>query len=99
MWRIVGLIESRSGDIEFLPQWAVSSTPELGDFGNYADAQLVADAMVKHHAQLKERTPIRYMVMPVIDEALLAQLRGAPAPQPVATPQLGFNAKPASAVV
>lgn len=97
MWRILGLIESRSGDLEVLPQWAVAATPELGDFSVFSEAETVRNAMASHHVQTKEKAAIRYIIMPVIDAALLGQLRGVPVPVAPQAPQMTFNAGSAPA--
>ena len=74
-WKIIGIIESRSGDIAILPEWAIGTPNE---FTQHGDATTVAAAMCAVFA--KEKTPIRYLVMPTIDDALIGQVRGAPAP-------------------
>jgi len=81
-WKIVGIIESRSGDIAILPEWAIGTPNE---FTQHGDAQIVANAMLSVFA--KEKTPIRYLVMPTIDDALISQLRGAPSTVPPPPPQ------------
>jgi hypothetical protein len=76
-WKIIGIIESRSGDIAILPEWAIGTPNE---FTQHGDATTVASAMSAVFA--KEKTPIRYLVMPTIDDALISQVRGAPSPLP-----------------
>lgn len=103
MWKIVGLIESRGGDVEVLPEWAVGTPNE---FQNQTEANTVRDAMQGYVEKLKaERTmaapgvggsagpSIRYMVLPAIDDNLIGQLRGILPPQPtqVQMPQLSFG--------
>jgi hypothetical protein len=103
MWKVVGVIESRGGDIEIMPEWTIGKPNE---FNSIADANAIRDAM---QGQIeKERLArlaaapgvggagpaIRYMVLPAIDEALIRQLHGGepmPAPKP-SGPVLSFNA-------
>lgn len=101
-WKVVGLVESRSGDLEFLPEWTIGSP---NNFGAHSEATMVRDAMQSHVERNKaERTAaspgvggagpaIRYMVLPAIDDGLIAQLHGGSAPHPSSppTPQLTFN--------
>lgn len=92
-WKIVGIITGRDGSVAFLPEWATAE-PGTNTFTAHAQAMTVRDAM----AQIteKEKLTLRYAVVPVIDEALLQQLRGeAPQQQrqpPV--PALSFGTPP-----
>lgn len=79
-WKIAGIIEGRSGSVTVLPESLIGSP---NSFTNYAEAETVRDAMA--HATAKDKTTIRYVLLPAIDEALLEQLRAAGAPQPAPT--------------
>ncbi len=101
-WKVVGLVESRSGDLEFLPEWTIGSP---NNFGAHSEATMVRDAMQSHVERNKaERTAaspgvggagpaIRYMVLPAIDDGLIAQLHGGSPSHPSSppAPQLSFN--------
>lgn len=103
MWKVIGLVESRSGDVEFLPEWSVGKPNE---FQSQADANTICDAMQAHVERLKAlRTAaapgvggsagpsIRYMVLPAIDDQLIDQLHGGAVakPQVPAPPALSFG--------
>lgn len=107
MWKIIGLLESRGGDIEFLPEWSIS-TPGTNAFDAQSSANSVCSALNSYVEELRRKklqeapgvggasTSIRYMVLPCIDPHLLAQVNGgsvAPAPQP-STPALSFSTPP-----
>lgn len=97
-YKIVGICESRSGDVEFLPEWAIGSP---NDFAALVDAEQVRLAMQAFvDKQKAERAAsagaslagpaIRYVVLPAIDPSLQRQLQ--PAPQPSAPePSLNFG--------
>lgn len=102
MWKIVGTIESRGGDIEVLPEWTIGKPNE---FQSYAEADTIRGAMQniieKEVAKRLAQAPgvggagpaIRYVVLPAIDESLIRQLRGGEiieAPKP-SLPTLSFN--------
>ncbi len=94
MWRIIGLIESRSGDLEVLPQHAIAAKDGLADFESWQIANTIVQAMIAHFASVKTKEAIRYLIVPVIDDALLRQVHGGSAPaQPVApaAPQISFG--------
>lgn len=83
-WKIVGLIESRGGVTTVLPEWSIGNP---NNFTSHADAQTIRDAMA--NAVAKEKMTLRYVIVPAIDEALVAQLNQqqvtvAPTPQPSA---------------
>lgn len=102
-WKIVGVIESRSGDVEVMPEWTIGSPNE---FQNHVDAIAIRDAM-QHQIEKRRQErlaaspgvggaagpSISYLVLPVIDKALLTQLHGgAPtAPPPPTVPALSFG--------
>lgn len=87
-WKIVGIITGRDGSVAFLPEWAVAD-PGTNSFTVHAQAVSARDAM----AQIteKEKLTLRYAVLPVIDEALLSQLQGAPTPQQRQPPVLALS--------
>lgn len=86
-WKIAGLIEGRSGNITVVPE---SFIGEHNNFNNLAEAETIKDAM--NQAVLKEKTTIRYVLLPAIDDALIQQVRqlGAPQPAPRA-PAISFT--------
>lgn len=93
-WKIIGLIEGRSGSITVLPEWSIG---EPNHFEAHSDAEAVRTAMAE--IMKKEKLTLRYLIIPAIDEALITQLRGGrgdmrPNPQP-APPGLSFGAPPA----
>lgn len=108
-YKIVGICEGRSGDVEFLPEWAIG---EPNSFSSLANANHVCASMQAHVDRVKaERVAaspgiggstgpaIKYMVLPALDSALLQQLHAhaAPAPAPVPTgPVLSFGTSPPS---
>lgn len=86
----MGLVESRSGDVEVLPEWCVGKP---NGFASQSDAVTVRDSMQAAVDAMKARTTIRYVVLPAIDDSLLAQLHGGnptTAPLPT-TPALSFS--------
>lgn len=83
VWKIVGLIESRSGDLEVMPEWVIG-TPNA--FDSYNDANVLRESMQQIHVASKEKTAIRYLVLPAIDPSLLNQVRGINQPQQPAPP-------------
>jgi hypothetical protein len=90
-WKIIGLVESRSGDIAILPEWCIGKP---NDFANHAEAVQIQEAMQAVHVKAKEKTPIRYLVMPAIDETLIKQVRGIAHPEPTPQiPALSFGGK------
>ena len=93
MWRIIGLIESRSGDLEILPQHAIAAKDGAADFDSWQIANTIVQAMMGHYASVKEKSAIRYLIVPVIDDALLKQVHGSAPQQPVAPspPQISFS--------
>ena len=108
MWIVVGFVESRSGDVEIMPAWAIGSP---NSFASQQDANTVRDAMQSHIERSKaERVAaspgvggggpaIRYVVLPAIDDSLIRQLHGgAPASAPApAAPSLSFSQQTAKA--
>jgi hypothetical protein len=91
-WKIVGIIESRAGDLEILPEWAVG-TPNC--FDNIQQANLVRDSMQAivdqqraprggpQSPDVPKLPPIKYMLVPSIDTSTIDQLNGKhPTPQP-----------------
>ncbi len=100
MWKVIAIIESRGGDLEVLPEWTIG---EPNRFENASHAGLVRDSMQQIvDAQRAPRTagqhdlpklpPIKYLVVPAIDQGLIDQLNGkAPPPQPAAPPPLSFG--------
>lgn len=77
-WKILGLIEGRSGSITVMPEWAIGAP---NDFKQHADATTIRDAMAT--AMAKEKTTVRYVVVPAIDDALLGQMQQSVQPQPM----------------
>lgn len=59
-----------------LPESVIGSP---NSFGNYAEAETIRDAMA--HATAKDKTTIRYVVLPAIDDALIEQARAISTPQ------------------
>lgn len=94
-WKIVGIIESRAGDLEVLPDWTIG-TPNT--FDNLQHVMLVRDSMQsivdnqrapRGAPDAPKLPPVKYMVLPAIDESLIAQLQGKQPPpqhQPSAPP-------------
>lgn len=106
MWKVVGVIESRSGDVEFLPEWTIGTPNE---FSSKADAEAVRQAMqaqIEHmRIERLQAAPgaggagpsIRYIILPAIDQFLISQLHGGdPVRQPAKpqTPALTFSTQP-----
>lgn len=81
-WKIAGIIEGRSGNVAILPEWCIGGP---NDFKNVAEAETIREAMA--NAVAKDKTAIRYVLLPAIDDALIAQVRelGAPQPAPART--------------
>jgi hypothetical protein len=89
-YRIIGILEGRTGHLAILPDSAVA-VGDANHFTSHNDAQTVAEAM--KHQMSKEKATLRYLVVPTIDDALLKQLHGgqaAPPPVPQA-PALSFG--------
>lgn len=91
-WKIVGIIESRAGDLEVLPAWCVG---EPNSFDNFQQATLVRDSMQSivdqqraprggpQSPDVPKLYPIKYMLVPAIDPSLIDQLNGKhPSPAP-----------------
>lgn len=109
-WKIVGVIESRGGDVEIMPEWTIGKP---NDFTSISDANTIRDAMqgqIEKERQLRlQAAPgvggagpaIRYMVLPAIDDGLIRQLHGGEplAPPKPTGPVLSFSnpAKPSVA--
>jgi hypothetical protein len=90
-WKILGLIEGRSGSITVMPDWAIGAP---NDFAHHSDAATIRDAMAQ--AVAKEKTTVRYVIVPAVDDALLQQMRASSQPQPA--PQIAhLFAKPPAA--
>lgn len=99
-WKILGLIESRGGDLEILPAWCIG---EPNSFDNLQHASLVRDQMQAivdtqraprgaAAIEAPKLPPIKYMLVPAIDDGLIAQLHGKAAAPPIAqTPALSFG--------
>ena len=98
-WKIVGLIESRAGDLEILPDWTIGAP---NDFDNLQHATLVRDSMQsivdnqrapRNGIDTPKLPPVKYMIVPAIDGNLIDQLQGkAPAPaQQHQSPPLSFG--------
>jgi hypothetical protein len=101
-WKIVGIIESRGGDLEVLPDWTIGAP---NDFQSLQHATLVRDSMqsvVDHQraprgaADAPKLPPVKYMILPAIDGNLIDQLQGnAPPPtQQQHAPSLSFGGAP-----
>lgn len=103
-WKVIAIIESRAGDLEILPDWCIGT---LNSFDNVTHATLVRDSMqqivdanrsprVPGHAEAPKLPPIKYMLVPTIDQNLIDQLNGKqPAPQQQQqNPALSFGAPP-----
>lgn len=100
-WKIVGIIESRGGDLEVLPEWTIGAP---NSFDNVTHANLVRDSMqgiVDAHRsprtgqqhEAPKLPPIKYLVVPAIDQGLIDQLNGKqPQPTQPAAPALSFGA-------
>lgn len=94
-WIIVGLVESRSGDVEVLPDWCVGKP---NSFDAQSDALTVRDSMQAAVDAMKAKTAIRYIVLPAIDDKLMSQLHGtAPPAAAPKTPTLSFGQQPPQA--
>lgn len=99
-WKVIGIIESRAGDLEVLPEWSIG-TPN--SFENLAHATTVKDSMqsivdqqraprTAGQSDAPKLPPVKYMVLPCIDSATIDQLHGRqPAPQPQPPPTLSFG--------
>ncbi len=100
-WKVIAIIESRAGDLEILPEWCIG---KQNHFDNLSHATTVKDSMQQIvDAQRAPRTPgqsdspklppVKYMIVPCIDQNLIDQLHGKqPAPQQPAPPALSFSA-------
>jgi hypothetical protein len=82
-WIIVGLVESRSGDVEILPDWCIGKP---NGFNAQSDALTVRESMQAAVDAMKSKTNIRYIVLPAIDDGLITQLHGTS--PPAAAPKL-----------
>lgn len=109
-YKIVCVCEGRSGDVEFLPEYAIGD-PGFNSFNSIVDADHVRASMQAHVDKLKAQRvaqspgvggsagpAFQYMVLPVIDQALVQQLHGHAPPPPVSPtgPVLNFGGAPPS---
>lgn len=92
MWKIIGLIEGRSGALSAMPPELIGQPNEFYDPGS---AQRAAQAMNDSILKLDTKT-IRYTIIPAIDDGLHEALRGSTQHEqvPIAKPLAGWNIKP-----
>lgn len=102
-WKVIAIIESRAGDLEVLPEWCLGTQ---NNFENVSHATLVRDSMqhivdsnrsprVAGQAEAPKLPPIKYMIVPTIDQGLIDQLNGKqPAPQQQQPAALSFGQGP-----
>lgn len=98
----MAIIESRAGDLEVLPEWCIG---DPNHFEHLNHATTVRDSMqaitdqqraprTPGQSDAPKLAPIKYMIVPCIDQNLIDQLHGkqpAPQPQPQQPPPLSFG--------